>query len=630
MVRQCLQPAALAAIFLLSAYGDTHAFCDPSVSRSAFQLFRIRDDDSVSLSSGAYCTGDGRGTQRKRRRRLTNVSSLFASRNDACDEEDTISFENFPAGRPYKHYFATCVPGLQGVLANELVELGASNVEPSGNSGVSFTNSPDDEYNIGLKALLWLRTAHRLMELITTTQPGQYDGDEQYYVHNSSELYDFLRGTINVQSLLGNGCGGLMSLSVNTIANGHLPRELCHTHYTALSVKNALVDAVRELRDDGTRPDVNLHDADVPLVAVLRGYDGKKADVSLYRCLHSGGSLHRRGYRSFVGSSNEEEELGGGRGVVHKAALKESLAAGLLLEAGWDKLCAAAKSDGLPALLIDPMCGSATLPIEGTLIAADIAPGLMRIRSSSKHGDFNPHRMPPAIRWKDGNLDEWKALLVEAKSRAKAGLAWVKGDSQTYPGRMNCEVFANEFNPRAADLARACIANAGLSESIVLNEGDCIDWDLGGEADNDAGNFDECVPVEGRTIVVANPPWGKRLTEDIEESWESLQVFLRRECNGIESWILSGNKSLTRILRMKKSRSLVIRTGDEDLRWIQYHIFKKKSADATCGCKGERLRDIHRKETATRNTIRTATKTKAEFPHETGAQHVKKGADPWD
>ena len=239
---------------------------------------------------------------------------------------------------------------------------------------------------------------------------------------------------------------------------------------------------------------------------------------------------------------------------------------------------AAAKDDGLPAILIDAMCGSATLPVEAALIAADIAPGLMRIRSQAKRGgDFNPHQMPPAIRWRDGDADEWKSLLAEATTRAKAGLAWMKSDSSTFPGRKNCEIYANEYNSRAAELAYGCISKAGFSGSIELNEGDCLEWDLGGESEESADR----IPVEGRTIVVTNPPWGKRLSEDIEQSWESLKTFLRRECDGVEAWILSGNKDLTRLLRMKKTRSLVIKTGGEDLRWLQYHIFKKKDASMT-------------------------------------------------
>ena len=60
--------------------------------------------------------------------------------------------------------------------------------------------------------------------------------------------------------------------------------------------------------------------------------------------------MHRRGYRS---STDDYDTT-----PIHRAAMKESLAAGLLMEAGWDKLISAAKLDGLKAVLIDPMTGS--------------------------------------------------------------------------------------------------------------------------------------------------------------------------------------------------------------------------------------------------------------------------------
>ena len=70
-------------------------------------------------------------------------------------------------------------------------------------------------------------------------------------------------------------------------------------------------------------------------------------------------------------------------------------------------------------------------------------------------------------------------------------------------------------------------------------------------------------------------PWGRRLTADVDESWVALREFFRREARGCEAWVLSGNKNLTKILRMKKSRTVVVQTADEDLRWLQYRIFPK-------------------------------------------------------
>jgi putative N6-adenine-specific DNA methylase len=496
-------------------------------------------------------------------------------------------------------YFATCIPGLHNTLSSELVSLGATNVEPSGISGVSFRGSPA----IGLKSILWCRTAHKIMELLVSSSDssaghGYDDYDYGFFegIRDRHDLYQFTKNAIHTPSLLGDGKGGLATLSVGTIYTSRAPKEICHSHFTALTVKNALVDSVRELREDGSRPDVDVVEADVPLVVVVKGRRlemGRRrrgghrggnsnylefneeedlvADVDIYRCLHAGRSLHRRGYRSEgfnLQDDTDDDEWGtrskrnkheepASNAPIHRAAMKESLAAGLLLEAGWDKLIAAAKSDGLGAVLIDPMTGSATFPTEAALIACEMAPGLSRIASHGSRGGRNPHRFPPAVRWKDF-CDEsvWNELLADAARRAKSGVEWAINN--------NVVILCNEKNPGAISLAKNSIENSGVGSIISLCEGDCGDWYLGGDV------------IEGRTIFVCNPPWGVRLTDDIDDSWVSLREFLRREGNGAEAWVLSGNKDLTKILRMKKSRSVVVRTADEDLRWLQYHIFQKK------------------------------------------------------
>jgi|AntRauTorckE5430_2_1112549.scaffolds.fasta_scaffold00587_7 23S rRNA G2445 N2-methylase RlmL len=451
-----------------------------------------------------------------------------------------------------REYFATCIPGLAPILSDELISLGATNVEQSGTSGVRFCNDPSSKVDIGMKAILWVRTAHRIMELVTTTE----DHDD-WDIEDRDGLYEFIQSTTPLQSLLGDGQGGLLTLSVSTTLNGQVPKELCHSHYTGLTVKNALVDLVRSKREDGIRPDVDTVDADVPLLLVLRGNRERRGcQATLFRILHSGGSLHKRGYRI---------------ATVHKAAMKESLAAGLLMEAGYHKLIEAAKNDGQPAVLVDPMAGSGTFCLEAALIAADHAPGLIRMKYYEGESSRNPHQAPPVARWKGSDRAQWKEMVLEARERAATGLEWIRAKDS------NCVIMGNEFNPSAASLALANIEKAGFSDFISINEGDCINWDLGGEEDDDSPAK---IVVPGRAIVVCNPPWGLRLNEDIEESWLSLKSFLREQCNSAEAWVLSGNKETTRYLRMKKSRSVVIKTADEDLRWIQYHVFRKKTTDA--------------------------------------------------
>ncbi len=515
-------------------------------------------------------------------------------------------------------YFATCIPGLQDTLASELISLGASRVETQGKSGVRFEGTPI----IGLKSILWCRTAHKIMELIASSCEHQaardfaYQTDFSQGIRNREDLMEFTQSAVHTPSLLGDGSGGLLTLSVSAIYASTVPKELCHGHFTALTVKNALVDAVRDLRDDGDRPNVNVDDPDVPLVVFLKGrrvgdgtsqrsgrdrresfgttcneQDEVVADVDLYRCLHSGGSLHRRGYRMdnldyCVDDGKEDDSKLGANNrhrhqhhasidaPIHRAAMKETLAAGLLLEAGWERLVLAARSDGKGATLVDPMTGSATLPTEAAMIACDVAPGLSRINSWRGTDDGhrkNPHRYPPCVRWKTfSNVQVWDELLSEATKRAKSGTKWARSSSEYVQN--NVRILCNEKNPRAVGLAKSSIRNAGVGAIVSLTERDCIDWTLGGE---ESANVSRQVGV-GRTIFVCNPPWGLRLTEDIDESWVSLREFLRREAHGCESWVLSGNKDLTKILRMKKSRSVVVKTADEDLRWLQYHIFQKK------------------------------------------------------
>jgi len=246
------------------------------------------------------------------------------------------------------------------VLQDELLELGCVAVQGSGKSAVAF-GVPD--LKTVLQVLLWCRTAHKIMEALVETQEPLFTRDD---------LYQFVQDNIPVDDLLLADAKGKdwLTLSVHVTLNNpkYIPADINHSHYTALQIKNALVDAAR---DRDSRPTVDTTDhVDVPLTAVLRGIPGDPmphsqfpsagAHLSLYRGIHTG-SLHRRGYRYGT--------------AVHKAALKESTAAGLLYAAGWPATTITQKQ-----VLVDPMMGSGTLVLEAAMMAADLAPGLMRLK----------------------------------------------------------------------------------------------------------------------------------------------------------------------------------------------------------------------------------------------------------
>lgn len=480
---------------------------------------------------------------------------------------------------PPRSYFASCIPGLESVLAKEIAAIGGHGIE-IGRSGVSFTEAPpkngatdvdsltgtSKDTAVGLKCLLWARTCHKIMELVATTQNSQSETATTHAkyrnleVYDKNDLYEFIQRSCDVKSLLGDGKGGMLSFAVKVIigadANSkNIPKELCHTHFTALTVKNALVDKCRYERSDGERPNVNTENPDVPLLVALRATSSGGAHVSVYRSLNGFDSLHKRGYRT------------DGETAIHKAAMKESMASGLLYECGWDLLVAQAKKDGLPAVLVDPMTGSGTFCIEAALMAADIAPGLIRMRKAAVKASTTDKMedktmLPAALRWKSGDITLWRHLCEEARVRREKGLLWVLGRNPI-TGHRNCEIFGNELHKSAYKLALLGRQQAGLPESAIeFHQGDCQEWKIAEHI------------VAGRTIVVANPPWGLRLDTEMEGSWVALKKFLREECVGAEAWVLSGNKDATRTLNMKKTRSVPLRTAAENLRWLQYPIFK--------------------------------------------------------
>jgi 23S rRNA (guanine2445-N2)-methyltransferase / 23S rRNA (guanine2069-N7)-methyltransferase len=136
----------------------------------------------------------------------------------------------------------------------------------------------------------------------------------------------------------------------------------------------------------------------------------------------SGESLHRRGYRSGQGS----------------APIKENLAAALLMRSNWPEMM----KNG--AALLDPMCGSATLLIEGAMMAADIAPGLLRERFGFTD-------------WKQHDQELWQSIFDEAEQRKVAGLEALELDIRGY-----------DANTRVLEFATLNIEKAGLDEHIRL------------------------------------------------------------------------------------------------------------------------------------------------------------------
>ena len=214
--------------------------------------------------------------------------------------------------------------GLEDVLAEELRDLGAENVEP-GRRMVSF----EGDLAMLYRANMCCRTALRILKPIYKFMAG--DPDELYA---RIKEYDWT----TVLSLD-------KTFSIDTVTNSD---EFTHSRYVTYRVKDAIVDYFKDRFGGECRPKVRLQDADVMLNVHIAG---DRVTVSLDS---SGESLHKRGYRV----------------AQTEAPINEVLAAGILLKSGWRGDCP----------LVDPMCGSGTFLIEGAMIAAGIMPGIYRKR----------------------------------------------------------------------------------------------------------------------------------------------------------------------------------------------------------------------------------------------------------
>ena len=210
--------------------------------------------------------------------------------------------------------------GLEEVLAGELIELGANNVQIE-RRAVSFTGDKRMLYT----ANFCLRTASRVLVPIATFKAKKTD-----------DIYEQVKQVDWAQYMTAK-----TTFQIDATVYSDLFR---HSQFVTYRIKDAIVDWWME--HGGVRPSVQLTHPDLYLNVHIAG---DSVTVSLDS---SGESLHKRGYRI----------------ANTQAPINEALAAGMLLLAGWK-----GQSD-----FYDPMCGSGTLLIEAALIARNIAPGIYR------------------------------------------------------------------------------------------------------------------------------------------------------------------------------------------------------------------------------------------------------------
>lgn len=307
--------------------------------------------------------------------------------------------------------FARCAGGLEALLAEEMRGLGAIEAKETA-GGVAFLA----EGASLARMLLWSRLASRI--LITL---GELDAED------ANALYESARA-LPWRDILPSGA------SFRVHGHGR-SAGIRHSGFAALRIKDAICDAFRDRGLSPPHPDPGAGE----FLLDLR-LDGRLAVLSLDL---AGSSLHKRGWRVASGG----------------APLKETLAAAMLLRGDWADI---ARAGGA---LIDPMCGSGTLLIEGAMIAADVAPGIARRFA--------------AERWPGIAAELWASLRREAAERRRAGLA-----------SLRAPIIGRDRHPEAVVAARANAARAGLP--VRIERGELCEW--------------QPEPACAGGLIVCNPP----------------------------------------------------------------------------------------------------------------------------
>ena len=223
--------------------------------------------------------------------------------------------------------------GLEGVLADELRQLGAESVK----EGIRMVRFKGDKAMM-YKANYCCRTAVRVLKPFL-----------EFEAHNADELYEVAKA-FEWDTVMTKDCTFAIDPTI-------ISDEFLHSRFVTYRVKDAIADYF--MNKYGERPSVLVSN---PQLQFNVHISGKRVTFSLDS---SGESLHKRGYRV----------------ATNDAPINEVLAAGILRLAGWEGQCD----------LYDPMCGSGTFLVEAALMAANIYPGVCRSQGYAfeKWADFD-------------------------------------------------------------------------------------------------------------------------------------------------------------------------------------------------------------------------------------------------
>ena len=369
--------------------------------------------------------------------------------------------------------FVTCPRGLEAPLSQELEQLKCQDIRAV-DGGVACKGGMEQVYRINLHS----RTASRV--LLRLTKSGYRNEQDIYKAAKNIRWTDWfdLEQTFKVK------------------VEGKRA-QVKSLDFVGLKIKDAVCDVFRDAC--GARPSVGKIRPDIRIHAFI-----DERDIQIFIDT-SGEALFKRGYRQDTG----------------EAPMRENLAAGLLLLAGYD--------GSQP--FQDPFCGSGTIVIEAAWIATRRAPGLMRRFGFEKLKNF------------DAAL--WKKLQHEAETQIRPAPASISGSD----------------NDR--HMIRAAVANAQAAE---------VDTFLRFEV-KDA---QDTRPNGEGGILISNPPYGVRLAEvqALQALYPQLGAWLKQHYAGWLAGMFTGDRDMPKFMRLSPKRKIPLYNGNLDCRLFLMDMVK--------------------------------------------------------
>lgn len=381
--------------------------------------------------------------------------------------------------------FVSCPKGLEYLLEEELKILGLkiTRVSPQGVYG-------EASLHILYQICIWSRIANRVQLVL-------FSG----YAHNEQTLKQ-LCASFHWQTVF--------TVDKTIAIEFHGTSEhIRNTMFGGQVVKDAIVDHFRHL--NGQRPNVDKENPQVLIHAYLKnGTLTVSLDLMGY-------SLHQRGYRAKAGA----------------APLKENVAAALLLRAKWPEL-AAKEYD-----FHDPFCGAGTLVIEAAMIAAHIAPGLLRQDHSLAH-------------WVQHQEGLWEKARSEALSQVKP---------------IKIKFLGTDTDSKAIALARSNAELAGVASLVEFK----------------IANASEHHSLSNKGLLASNPPYGERLGDvtQLVPVYQQLGELLHAHYQGWKAAVITSNLILAKAIGLRANKQYTLHNGPIECKLYCFDISAENELKGT-------------------------------------------------